>query len=850
MQNKNILDNLSSHLKSVIANAISIATSYKHPFVSPLHIFLSLFREQGSVGAQVLHKLTIEEQTILTEIETLSVPLEYEKKAKIKTALLPELNPKAKQVLEKAMVLAYEHEHNYVGTEHLLYGLLSVQDGGIGTILKHHNLTKKTIEEHIEMILHSTSKFPDIEDVTDTLEELQDMGGGSMTEGSLGDGEKKQKKKGHTHSNTQALEVFTTLLNADDQHTHIDPVIGREGEIDRLIHILCRRTKNNPVLVGEPGVGKTAIVEGLAKRIAAGKVPDAIKRKKIYSLDLALLVSGTIYRGEFEARLKQLIDEVSRNPECILFIDELHTIIGAGSNQGTMDAANILKPALARGKLRCIGATTFDEYKKYIGSDPALERRFQSIIVEEPSVEQTMTILRGIKSLYEDYHHVRITPEAIATAVTLSTKYIHTNFLPDKAIDVLDEAAASVRVLQKESPEQKKYYELRSASARLGKEKEAAILAESFEQAKKLKEKEEKMQKEMVVLEKKLQKKTAKPMPLVTKKHVADVLSQQLHISTERLLADEWDTLKGLEKILSKHIFGQAPVIQGVVQTLRHGAIRMEQNKKPLASFLFAGPSGVGKTALAKLLAKELYHDEKALIQFDMSEFAESHSVSKLLGSPAGYIGHKERNPFTDAMKQRPYAVILFDEIDKAHGDVLRLLFQILDEGTLSDSSGKKIYFRHSIIIMTTNVGAEYYTTTPLGFTQHITEKNTLIDSQKEKAVLSKLKELLSPALLSRIQKTCLFAPLQEDAIESVIKKQLRDIIAHVERLMHIRIGITNEAVKALAKKTQTKTNGARYIEQDVTQTINELLFLLKDKKTIQKKQFSLKEKNGTILLV
>ena len=709
MKHNNILDNLSTHLKNVIAKAMSIATALEHESVTPTHLLLALYTQKGAVGAEILQKVQIKEKTIKRELALMEVLDMPKEKTHTKTAVIPDLNDLAKKVLEKAMVLAYEYEHKYVGTEHLLHGLMLVQDITISNILKKNKVTKKLIKDHIQVLLQSTSRFPEMEDVEEVMDDMQEMNAQKMPQIPL-------KQKTQQKRSTHALDAFATLLTHKKTQQSLDPVIGREEEIDRLMHILCRRTKNNPVLVGEPGVGKTAIVEGLAKRIVKGDVPDAIKRKKIYSLDIALLVSGTIYRGEFESRLKQLIDEVSALPDCILFIDELHNIIGAGSNQGTMDAANILKPALARGKLRCIGATTFDEYKKYISNDPALERRFQSIDVEEPTKEETIQIITGIKKYYEKHHHTTITKEAIIAAVELSIKYIHTNFLPDKAIDLIDEAAASLRVKRPESIEDKTYYELVDALDTCNKQKEQAILEEAFQKAKKIKTKEQKLEKKLEALHKK--RKQTKPVSSgrVTKKHIATILSKQLHISLETLLRDEWETLKQVEKQIKKQLFGQDIVIEEVIQTLRHAYLKQTGTKKPLSSYLFVGPSGVGKTALAKILTKELYQDEKALIKFDMSEFAEAHSVSKLLGSPAGYIGHKERNRFTDEMKRRPYAVLLFDEIDKAHPDVRRLLFQILDEGELSDSSGKKIYFHHAIIIMTSNVGYEHYKTGEFGF--------------------------------------------------------------------------------------------------------------------------------------
>jgi ATP-dependent Clp protease ATP-binding subunit ClpC len=840
MNTNNILDNLSTHLKSVIANAISLATSMQHESVTPTHMLMALYHEQGAVGSEILHKVKLKEDVVKEALHTLDTRT-IENTDRARTALLPELDDQAKKVLEKAMILAYEHEHKYVGSEHLLHGIISIVDPLILRILKKNNITKKLLRDHIQVVIHSTNKFPEMEDVSEVMAELHDAH--EEDHGSVEKAPRSVKKRA---SSTQALDAFATLITGKKAQATIDPVIGREEEINRLMHILCRRTKNNPVLVGEPGVGKTAIVEGLAKRIVEGSVPAAIKRKKIYSLDLALLVSGTIYRGEFEARLKQLIDEVSALPDCILFVDELHNIIGAGSNQGTMDAANILKPALARGKLRCIGATTFDEYKKYITNDPALERRFQAITVEEPTQEEAIQILSGIKRYYETYHRTTITKEAIEAAVTLSSKYIHTNFLPDKAIDLLDEAAASVRVERPETIEDKKYYELVDVIQACQDQKEHAIRKEAFEKAKRIKTKQEKLEKQLHALNKKRatsrQPKTGK----ITKKHIAHILSKQLHIDVQTLLSNEWEQLTDVEKDLHTHIFGQETVIHDVTQTLRHAYLRQAHNKKPLASYLFVGPSGVGKTALAKHLARALYHDEKALIKFDMSEFAEGHSVSKLLGSPAGYVGHKERNQFTDELKQRPYAVLLFDEIDKAHPDVRRLLFQILDEGELTDSTGKKIHFEHTIVIMTTNVGSEHYKTSEFGFGDTASSTTT---KKRNKKIEESLKEYMSPALLGRIGKVCYFDPLSETAVERIVRSHIHALSANIKTSQKISITPSKAAIQTLARTTYNKDTGAREVEQRIAAIVHELVIPLVQQKTRKKHTFTLKEKNGDITL-
>ena len=840
MNAKHILDNLSTHVKNVIANAISTATSLQHKQVTPTHMLSALLEEQGSVGAEILHKCSIDKKTVAT---VLNKHKDEPSLLQEKNTLLPELSNTSRKILEKAMLSSYECGHNYVGTEHLLHGLIEITDKQITSIFQKNKITRKHVEEQINIILQSTSKFPNIEEITEIVEDIhetQEEHPPQQTPKRTLGHQKKHKKK----QPARAIDIFTVCLTDKKVQKDIDPVIGREEEIERLIQVLCRRTKNNPVLVGEAGVGKTAIVEGLAKRIQEGTVPDALKRKKLYSLDLTLLISGTIYRGEFESRVKQLIDELSAMPDCMLFIDELHNIIGAGSNQGTMDAANILKPALARGKLRCIGATTIDEYKKYISSDPALERRIQSIPVEEPSQNDAITILQGIKKYYESYHNVRITDAAITSAVTLSAKYIHDAYLPDKAIDLIDEASAGIRILRPTSAIQKKIHATADAIAHCEKEKEIAIETEQFEKAMKLKKKKIALEKKLHTLQK--QKDPVKKTK-VTEKHVAKILSKKLGIAESVLLSSEWQKIHSVNTGLKKHIHGQDHVVDCITTALQVAQLRPHAHK-PLASFIFAGPSGVGKTALAKVLAKELYHDEKALIKFDMSEFAEGHSVSKLLGSPAGYVGHNDRNLFAEHMKKRPYSVIIFDEIDKAHKDVTRLLLQILDEGELTGSNGKKIRFSHAIIILTTNLGAEFFASQGIGFgTGEKAEK----DAERNKKIQAHMKEVLHSALLGRITNTCIFNEISQDAAEKIVSKHIQDINTILTQKVGFTITAPKTTIAQIAKKRYNKDTGARAIEQAITTLINDLVILQlsqTEKKT--KNTYTLKAKNGDYHLI
>lgn len=831
MNPKQILDNLSGHLKNTLARAIGFATSLKHPEVKPLHLLLSVLQEKGSLGSEILIKLKFDEKTLITilenqELHTKGSPFREQNT----TATLAELSKNSKHALEKAMLLAYEYEQNYVGTEHLLYGILHTHDKEVEKIYEQMSLDEQELEDQIINILESGTKFPDIEDISNMMEEMSEIIPEQaplqppQPEQAPPQAETKPKSAKPT-----LLELFTVDLTAPKEQKNIDPVIGREEEIERVINILCRRTKNNPVLVGEPGVGKTAIVEGLGKRIAEGKVPDILKRKKILSLDLTLLISGTIYRGEFESRLRQIIEEISKHPDYILFIDEIHNIIGAGSNQGTMDAANILKPALARGRLRCIGATTLDEYKKYISNDPALERRFQSVQVEEPSREDTLRILTGIAPLYEAYHEVQVQEPLLEKIVDLSIKFVHDNFLPDKAIDILDEASASVRVSAPSHPLKTKHHTLERELLNIQEKKQACILEEKFEEAKKLKTKEETIQKELKTLTKKIEKiKPAKPKTL-TVEDVAKVLGRKLHTDKSIFLEDEYTQLQNLGEHLKNNIIGQDKVIESVVETLQRSSLGLKGKNHPLASFLFVGPTGVGKTELAKILARELYHDEKALIKMDMSEFSEQHGISKLLGSPAGYIGYKERNYFTEQLRKRPYSVVLFDEIDKAHGDVLKLLLQILDEGELTESNGKKVIFRHSIIILTSNVGAEIFKHSGIGFGN---TDITALSAHKEQSILGALKENFGSPLMGRIDATCIFNPLEKKNLELIVHKRIKELSQKLGQALQIT---PDESATGKIIQTLSHDLGARPIESTIEKILYPMLFA--QQKTIQKKK-------------
>lgn len=835
MDPKTLLDRFSTHLKNVVTKAIALANALNHREVTPSHLLICLAEEEGSVGAEILSKLEIKKEAIYRILDIKpNYNKEHPSESPTVTATIPPLDVETKSCLERAMLVAYERGHSHIGTEHLLWAIIKIKEPEIEALWDYFKINKETIGEQIENVLQSTSKFPDVDDVSGVMEQMQEMieqnAGLPLSSATIVDS--KNKKRG-----MNAVDIFTTDLTNAKQQKNIDPVIGREKEIERLINILCRRHKNNPILVGEPGVGKTAIVEGLAKKISLGDVPDILKRKKILALDMPLLLAGTIYRGEFEARLKQIIDEIIKSPEVILFIDELHNIIGAGSSQGAMDAANILKPALARGQLRCIGATTIDEYKKHISSDPALERRFQSIQIDEPSKEQTIEILKGLKKYYEDFHHTIITPEAIAAAVRLSEKYIHDNFLPDKAIDLIDEACASVKVKQKSHPLENKRHKLLKETEELAMEKEKAVHEEKFEQALQLKKSLAESQSKLNKLENEIKKEKKIVKKKVDLKDIAHILETKLNINANIILANEWEELNTLGERLKKQIIGQDEVIKILVKNLRQANLGLRSAKKPLTSFLFVGPSGVGKTELAKILARELYHDEKAIIKLDMGEFSEQHGVSKLLGSPAGYIGYKDRNRFIDEIKKRPYCVVLFDEFDKAHKDVNKILMTILDEGELTDSTGKKTNFNHAIIILTTNLGAEYFKSAGIGFnkTTGYSSTSTLRHNQKTPSadkIMNKLKEEFGAALLGRLDEICIFSPLSKEDVEKIIVNKIDNLNNQLKATRQMNVKPDQKALESLLIDSFNEDVGARNVDRMVEDVVQELVI-----KILQEKQ-------------
>lgn len=799
-----ILDKFTTHLKKALHHASSFANDTEYGSVAPSHLIVGLIEQRGSLAAELLGKAGVDLGRFKQEIEeygklqgTVTVPMSKQKQMK--------LSASAKKALEKGALAAKKHNHRYIGTEHLLWGILELQDPWVEERFKKYHVDREDLKAQLENILNSTSHFPDL---TQLFEDPQTK----TVEGG------KQK--------SPALDFFATDLTDRDMQESIDPVIGRKDEIERLIHILLRRTKNNPVLIGEPGVGKTAIVEGLAKRIVEGDVPDVLAKKKIVRLDLSLVIAGTMYRGEFENRIKQIIEEVQSDPNVIMFIDELHTIVGAGSASGSMDAANILKPALARGELRVIGATTLDEYRKHIEADQALERRFQPIIVEEPTPEETIEILKGLKQYYEEFHGVQIAQDAIETAVALSVRFLQDKNLPDKAIDLLDEAASKLKI---EAQERGIVKDLRKKEQQLKAivtKKEEAVLREQFAEASALKDEEQNARKELVEFEKKNNAKTAKHVR-VTHKDIAAVMSRITKIPLEELITKERERLLQLENELEQKIIGQSDAIHAIADSIRRSRVGLSHKNRPIGSFIFLGPSGVGKTETAKVLAETVFEDPNALIRIDMSEFSESFNMSKLIGAPAGYVGYNEGNKLTEPVRRKPYSVVLFDEIEKAHPEVFNLLLQVLDDGFLTDATGKKVNFKNTIIIMTSNIGlATLNRAAHIGFEEEDSGKRKASGENYEDlktVVMQELKETFRPEFLNRIDNTIVFKPLSRSSIESIVKLQLEELAKKL-REQKLELSYTKSAVATIAEKAYTPEQGARAVQKVIRTEIESVL--------------------------
>jgi len=786
---QDILNKFTYNFKRVLINAQNLAYAKKHEFIEPEDLFFSLMQTRGSLGSDILIKQNVDPGFVnAVKISTNFRPFS------VSPDDMPQPSEPAQKIIEKAVVTAYKHQHKYIGTEHLLWGLAHSEDQKIKQAFGKAKLNITNLQQHLGLILKSTSKFSDLakeEEIKDLDEFLEDN---------------ISPEKG-------SLENYTVNLTSEEIQKDIDPVIGRVKEIDRLIEILSRRTKNNPVLLGDAGVGKTAIVEGLAKRITENKVPAVLLNKTILNLDISSLLAGTMYRGEFENRLKQIISEIKNNKNIILFIDELHTIMGAGATSGSLDAANILKPALSRGQLRCIGATTFEEYKKHIESDKALERRFQPIIINESSEAETIQILQGLRENYEKFHQVKITDEAINSAVSLSKRFLPDKHLPDKAIDLIDEAAARFRVRHTKESLLKQIKNLEEKINLTQTQKKQAILEESYLDALEYKKQEEKYLEDLLRLKALDDKNRQNNLGTIDTQHIKEIISDITGVPIISITSNENKRLVNLDKKIAQNIFGQDKALATITNTIRKAKTGLHDKNKPLASFMFLGPSGVGKTETAKQLAEHVFGGQKNLIRIDMSEFSEKFNISKLIGAPAGYIGYKEGNKFTDLVKNKPYSLILFDEIEKAHPDVYSLLLPILEEGELTDATGRTVNFRNCIIIMTSNIGlSEFNQKARLGFSLEENESNNDFDKTSQE-VLSSLKKYLPPEFTNRLDNIIIFEALNNTAAKKIIQQELKNLSLKLNE-QEIAFEFNPKIVNLLLKDKTAANEGARSLKR------------------------------------
>ena len=769
--------------------AIEYAENLGHTYIGSEHLLLGLLSSEGSVAYTALTARNITADNVETAVRN-SVGIGTP------TVLSPnDFTPRSKNIIETAVTIARNLGHGYVGTEHLLIAILRDSSCYAMDILDAMNVSAADIAEEITKSVNVSQN----------------------------DASPKSKTQSKGKTETPTLDQFGRDLTAIARQGKIDPVIGRQKEIERVIQILCRRTKNNPCLIGEPGVGKTAIAEGLALKIASGEVPEILKDKRIVALDLTGMVAGTKYRGDFEERIKSAIDEVSKAGNIILFIDEVHTLIGAGAAEGAVDAANILKPALARGEMQVIGATTIEEYRKNIEKDSALERRFQSVLVGEPSREEAVEILKGIRDKYEAHHKVKITDEAIEAAVKMSSRYIGDRFLPDKAIDLIDEAASKVRLRAYTPPEDIR--ELEEKIKRINEEKASAVNSQNFEQAAALRDEEKEVKAHLENAKEGWKKQNSETNGVVTPDEIAAIVSEWTHIPVVQLTEEESQRLLHMEEELLRRIVGQDQAVSAVAKAIRRGRVGLKDPNRPTGSFIFLGPTGVGKTELCKTLAATLFGDESAMIRLDMSEFMEKHTVSKLVGSPPGYVGYDEGGQLTEKVRRKPYSVVLFDEIEKAHPDVFNMLLQILDDGVLTDSQGRKVDFKNCIIIMTSNVGAKLITNAgnaALGFKGE--EGNgTMSQSDIKDAVMGELKKCFRPEFLNRVDDIIVFEQLNKDDIKEIARRMLKTLKNRVHD-MGIELSFDDSAIEKIADEGFDPVYGARPLRRAIQSEIEDKL--------------------------
>ena len=776
-----------------IAN--DIALELGHSYIGTEHILYGLAKEGNGIASKVLENQNVTADDILNKIEELigsDEPIEN----------IADFTPRTKRVVESAFIEARKLGYNFIGTEHLLIGILREGDCVAAKILLDLNVNIPKLYNEIVKVINEG------EDYNSSDNSSNNSNGG---------------KRRVSYNQTPTLNQFGQDLTKKAEEGKLDPVIGRKQEIERVIEILSRRTKNNPCLIGEPGVGKTAAVEGLAQKIASGDVPEILKDKRVVTLDISGMVAGSKYRGDFEERIKKALNEVKKAGDVILFIDEIHTIVGAGAAEGAIDAANILKPLLARGEIQLVGATTLNEYRKFIEKDAALERRFSPVTVNEPSEKDTIQILKGIRDKYEAHHNVKITDEAIEAAVKLSIRYVNDRFLPDKAIDLIDEASSKARLRTYTEPDSLK--ELQEEIEKTKNEKEEAVLNQKFEKAAELRDTEKALRDKFEKEQSKWKNKNTKSIVTITEENIAEVIANWTGIPAKKITEDENEKLKNLEKELHKRVIGQNEAVEAVSKAIRRGRVGLKDPKRPIGSFLFLGPTGVGKTELSKALAEVLFGDENAMIRLDMSEFMEPHSVSKLIGAPPGYVGFDDGGQLTEKIRRKPYSVVLFDEIEKAHPDVMNMLLQILEDGRLTDSQGRTVNFKNTVIIMTSNLGARLITDRKqLGFAN----KEGEADSKKEyeeikKEVMAELKKELRPEFINRIDEIIVFHKLNDNDINQIIDIMLKEVVNRLKEQKY-DVKFEPDVKEMIAKEGIDKNFGARPLRRTIQNLVEDKL--------------------------
>src|SRR6186997_806447 len=781
-----VFERFTERARQVVVLAQEEARILKHNYIGTEHILLGLLREEEGLAARVLESLDITVERVRAQVVRIVGSGEEVTSGQI------QFTPRAKKVLELALREALSLGHNYIGTEHILLGLVRENEGVAARILLDFDADSEKIRNEVIRMLSGP--------------------GGRRSGAAAGAGEGKKSSK--------LLDQFGRNLTKLAAESKLDPVIGRETEIERVMQILSRRQKNNPVLIGEPGVGKTAVVEGLASRISTNQVPELLKNKQIYTLDLAALVAGSKYRGEFEERLKKVMKEIMQRGDIILFIDELHNLVGAGAAEGAIDAASILKPALARGELQTIGATTLDEYRKYLERDAALERRFQQIRVDEPSVDDTVEILKGLRDRYEAHHKVNITDESLEAAAELADRYISDRFLPDKAIDLIDEAASRMRIKSMSSPPV--YRELEEEIETTRRDKEAAIENQEFEKAAHLRDRERQLTNKKRDLEDAWESGEGGERPSIGEEEIADIVSMWTGIPVFKLTEAETQKLMRMEEELHKRVIGQHQAIEVVAKAIRRSRAGLKDPKRPTGSFVFLGPSGVGKTELARTLAEFLFGDEDAMVRIDMSEYMEKHAVSRLVGSPPGYVGYDEGGQLTEAVRRKPYSVLLLDEIEKAHPDVFNILLQILEDGRLTDAQGRTVDFRNAIVIMTSNIGAgEIAKNTSIGFT--VSDETGMSYDDMKNRIMSDLKKVFRPEFLNRIDEVIVFHKLDKAEIKEIIDLMINRVRVQVAE-HELQLELTEESKELLIEKGWDPSMGARPLRRAIQRYIEDPL--------------------------